>query len=81
MFILKGDAEWLRLCNQMYRLMNLGCTQCLPEPAVLTAIVVDDRATEWVRRKAEQDLRSALLGAGRADGAVWKAENTMLVME
>ena len=49
-FILKGDEEWLRLYNHMYHRMHLGCTQCLPEPAVLAACVFDDRQSdEWIR--------------------------------
>ncbi len=48
-FIHKDDAEWLRLYNQMYVALNLACTQCLPEPVALAALVMDDGSEEWTR--------------------------------
>ena len=92
-FILKGDEEWLRLYNQIYQRMHLGCTQCLPEPAVLSACVFDDRQSdEWIRpnfpeneivdlREAEANLCEVMHFASREDGTVWKSECTLLVMD
>ena len=92
-FILKGDQEWLRLYNQMYHRMHLGCTQCLPEPAILAACVFDDRQSdEWIRpnfpeieiaelRGAEASLCEVMHFASREDGTIWKAESTLLVMD
>ena len=91
-YIQKGDEEWLRLYNQVYHLMHLGCTQCLPEPAVLAACVFDDRAEEWVcmnfpedeivaLRNAESKLLEAMHAASREDATVWKGSNTVLVMD
>ena len=91
-YIQKGDEEWLRLYNQIYHLMHLGCTQCLPEPAVLTACVFDDRTDEWVRtnfpeeeilalRDAEARLQDAMSNASRPDATVWKGGNTLLITD
>ena len=92
-FILKGGEEWLRLYNQIYQRMHLGCAQCLPEPAVLSACVFDDRQSdEWIRpnfpeneivdlREAEANLCEVMHFASREDGTVWKSECTLLVMD
>ena len=91
-YIQKSDEEWLRLYSQVYHLMHLDCTQCLPEPAVLTACVFDDRTDEWVRtnfpeeeilalRGAESRLLEAMNSASRPDATVWKGGNTMLITD
>ena len=45
-YILKRDEEWLRLYNQIYHLMHLGCAAS----AFLSPLfVVDDQRPDWIR--------------------------------